>query len=153
MNAVEHPPDERKWPPRGLPTLGRVLKQVSLVSTTNVFRLDHMLAARPSPLTAEFGGFDPGDAAPDVQSGAHVRRVRATPEPVIQSWNTGIVSGSTLVSTTFIWPRSSPARKAMKDADATPDVAAAPARGDGAGPTVTAADPPASAPSRTWIRR
>ncbi len=42
-----------------------VLNQGPLVSTTNVFRLEHMLAARPSPVTTELGGIDVGDAAPD----------------------------------------------------------------------------------------
>lgn len=42
-----------------------VLNQGPLVSTTNVFRLEHMLAARPSPVTAEHGGIDVGEAAPD----------------------------------------------------------------------------------------
>jgi hypothetical protein len=41
-----------------------ILNQGPLVSTTNVFRLEHMLAARPSPVTAEHGGIDVGDAAP-----------------------------------------------------------------------------------------
>jgi hypothetical protein len=42
-----------------------VLNQGPLLSTTNVFRIEHMLAARPSTVTAELGGIDVGDVAPD----------------------------------------------------------------------------------------
>jgi hypothetical protein len=42
-----------------------VVNQGPLVSTTNVFRIEHMLAARPSPVTAVRSGIDVGDTAPD----------------------------------------------------------------------------------------
>ena len=35
-----------------------------MTSTTGVFRLEHMLASRPSPFVYTGPGVDPGDAAP-----------------------------------------------------------------------------------------
>ena len=42
-----------------------VVNQAPLVSSTNVFRLEHMLAARPSAISARQGTVQPGDPAPD----------------------------------------------------------------------------------------
>ena len=42
-----------------------VVNQAPLLSHTNIFRLEHMLAARPSAVSARQGTVEPGDAAPD----------------------------------------------------------------------------------------
>lgn len=42
-----------------------VVNQAPLFSTANVFRLEHMLAARPSAVSTRQGTVKPGDAAPD----------------------------------------------------------------------------------------
>jgi hypothetical protein len=42
-----------------------VVNQAPLVSTTNVFRLEHMLAARPSAVSSRQATVRPGAAAPD----------------------------------------------------------------------------------------
>ena len=42
-----------------------VVNQAPLVSTTNVFRLEHMLAARPSAVSSRQVTLHPGTAAPD----------------------------------------------------------------------------------------
>lgn len=42
-----------------------VVNQAPLVSTTNVFRLEHMLAARPSAVSSRQGTLKAGQAAPD----------------------------------------------------------------------------------------
>lgn len=42
-----------------------VVNQAPLVSTTNVFRLEHMLAARPSAVSSRQSRVEPGTIAPD----------------------------------------------------------------------------------------
>ena len=42
-----------------------VVNQGPLVSTTNVFRLEHMLAARPSAVSSRQTAVEPGSVAPD----------------------------------------------------------------------------------------
>ena len=42
-----------------------VINQAPLVSSTNVFRLEHMLAARPSAVSARQSTVQAGDLAPD----------------------------------------------------------------------------------------
>ena len=42
-----------------------VVNQAPLVSTTNVFRLEHMLAARPSAVSSRQVTVTPGTIAPD----------------------------------------------------------------------------------------
>jgi len=42
-----------------------VVNQGPLVSTTNVFRLEHMLAARPSAVSTRQTTVEPGSVAPD----------------------------------------------------------------------------------------
>jgi hypothetical protein len=42
-----------------------VVNQAPLVSTTNVFRLEHMLAARPSAVSSRQATVKPGAIAPD----------------------------------------------------------------------------------------
>jgi hypothetical protein len=42
-----------------------VVNQAPLVSTTNVFRLEHMLAARPSAVSSRQATVEPGAIAPD----------------------------------------------------------------------------------------
>jgi len=42
-----------------------VVNQGPLVSTTNVFRLEHMLAARPSAVSSRQTTVEPGSVAPD----------------------------------------------------------------------------------------
>jgi hypothetical protein len=41
-----------------------VVNQGPLLSSTNAFRLEHMLAARPSAITPRQATVEPGDAAP-----------------------------------------------------------------------------------------
>lgn len=42
-----------------------IVNQAPLVSTTNVFRLEHMLAARPSAVSSRQSTVKPGAVAPD----------------------------------------------------------------------------------------
>ena len=44
-----------------------VVNQAPLVSSTNVFRLEHMLAARPSAVSSRQSKVEPGMLAPDFE--------------------------------------------------------------------------------------
>lgn len=64
-----------------------VLNQGPLISATNVFRIEHMLAARPSTASAQSVHPDVGDVAPDFEvqrtDGHSIRLSELRGKPVI----------------------------------------------------------------------
>ena len=74
-----------------------VLNQGPLVSATNVFRLEHMLAARPSTAAAQNVHLDVGDGAPDfdVQRtvGQRIRLSGFRDKPVILRLTRAVTGG------------------------------------------------------------